>query len=263
MIIIGEKINATRSEVAEALDARDADTIRRLATEQVEAGATYIDVNAGHPTEEQERMAWLIDTVQGATDLPLSIDSSDPAVVRDALTRVDSKPLVNSISLEAERLESLLEVVAGADCAVVALLMSDEGVPAGVEDRLARAETLASTLTEKAGKALGDLFVDPCFMAIYTDPNAGGSVLESIAAIRAKWPEIHITGGLSNTSHGLPKRKWINLAYLVAAMARGLDAAIADPCVRPTMPLVLAAEAVLGRDPMAMAYVTAEREGKL
>ncbi len=264
MIVIGEKINATRKAVAAAIETGDDAFIRGLALEQVNAGADYLDVNGGHPTREAEVMDWLLDLVQETTPAPVSVDSSSPEVVRAALKRLArTKPLVNSITLERERMATYLDLVAEHECGVVALLMSDEGVPKGVDDRKRRAEQLVTALMDDAGKSPDEIYLDPAFLTLYTEERAGLDVLEALRWIRATWPEIHITGGLSNASYGLPKRRWINQAYLMMAMVHGMDSVIIDPTVEGTMALVRAAEVVLGRDPMGMAYMSAERDGSL
>lgn len=263
MIIIGEKINATRKKVGAAIEAKDRDHIVELAMQQVEAGASYLDVNGGHPTREIEVLEWLVDIVQDTTDTPICLDSSNKEAIIAGLKKVKAKPLINSISLEKERLEQYLPIIRDHDCGVIALLMSDDGVPSSLEDRKSRADKLISTLVSDAKKNPSDIYVDPCFLAIYTEEDAGLPLLETISYIKEKWPEVHVTGGLSNASYGLPKRKWINQAFLTIAMSRGMDSVIIDPCVEGTMPLVLAAEVVLGLDEMGMTYTQAGRAEKL
>lgn len=261
MIIIGEKINATRKQVAQAIKLQDAQAIAELARMQAEAGANYVDVNGGDPEHEVENMVWLIDVVQGAVQLPLSLDSVNPQAIMAGLKRVKHKPIINSITLEKKRMEQTLSIVRDYPCSVVALLMNDNGVPSGVDDRLRMAEELVGRLID-AGKLEDEIFVDPCFLTVYTEPNAGLDLLESIRRIRKRWPNIHISGGVSNASHGLPERKWINQAYLLLAMGAGLDAAIIDPCTEGTMPLVMAARVILNKDEMAMNYIAATRVDK-
>jgi len=262
MIVIGEKINATRKQVSAAIDAKDGGAIAELARSQADAGATYLDVNGGHPTGEIEVLKWLLEIVQSTVDLPVALDSANPDAILEGLKLVRKKPIINSISLEKDRLEKYLPVISDHECAVIALLMSDDGVPSGLEDRQRRTEELVGKLTD-AGKKLDEIFVDPCFLAVYTEPNAGLDVLEAIRWMRKRWPEIHITGGVSNSSYGLPKRRWVNQAYLLLAMGAGLDSVIIDPLVEGTMPLVRASEVILGIDQMGMNYIEAGREDKL
>ncbi|MCY2929324.1 MAG: dihydropteroate synthase [Planctomycetota bacterium] len=144
MIIIGEKINATRKAIAAALAERNEKAIIQTAVEQAAAGADFIDINGGDPREgmEEKNMAWLVELVQANTDKALAIDSADVGAMRKGLSLVRKKPILNSISLESDRLGPMLPIVAEHDCMVVALLMSDEGTPCRVDDRLHRAEAL-------------------------------------------------------------------------------------------------------------------------
>jgi len=260
MIIIGEKINATRKGIGAAIEARDAALIARTATEQVAAGAHYIDVNGGDPRPGQEakNMAWLMEVVQGSVDLPASIDSADAEAVRIGLEMARRKPIVNSISLERHRLEPMLPLLAEHECVVVALLMTDGGTPCGVDDRRKSAAELIERLLA-AGKKLEEIIVDPCFLPVSADAGSGRSVVEAIAAIRKDWAEVHIGGGLSNMSFGLPQRRFVNLAALAQCIFAGMDVAIVDPCVAGTMETIYAAEAVAGRDHFCMNYVRAMR----
>lgn len=258
MIIIGEKINATRKAIAKALADQDEQHIITTAKEQVEAGAKYLDVNGGDPREGQEakNMAWLIDLVQANTDAAVAVDSANPDAVRVGLSMAKKKPILNSISLETDRLDSILPIVGEFDCMVVALLMSDDGTPTGIDDRMARAEALIEKITA-AGKKIDEIIIDPCFLPVSTDTMCGRTVIDAIAAIRAKWPEIHIGGGCSNISFGLPKRKLVNFALLSQAIYCGMDAGLIDPCISGIMETILAAEAVAGKDDFCMNYVMA------
>ncbi|MFB3891375.1 MAG: dihydropteroate synthase [Phycisphaerae bacterium] len=260
MIIIGEKINATRKAISAALASHDAAHIIKTAREQAAAGAHYIDVNGGDPREGQEarNMAWLMDLVQANTDAAIAVDSADPQAVRVGLKMAKKKPILNSISLEKARLEKMLPIVGEFDCMVVALLMSDAGTPSGVDDRLASAEALIGRLTA-AGRKLDEIIVDPCFLPVSADQTAGRRVIEAIAKIHEKWPDVHIGGGCSNISYGLPKRRFVNFALLAAAIFHGMDTGIIDPCAPEIMSIIRAAEAVAGRDEFCMNYVQAER----
>ena len=256
MVIIGEKINATRKKIAAALEARDARAIIQAAAEQADAGADYLDLNGGDPREgrETENMEWLIGLVQEHTDLPVAVDSANPEAVEVGLSKARKKPILNSISLEQDRLDPLLPLVGKHECMVVALLMSDGGTPHGVDDRVQNAEKLIGRLTS-AGKEIDEIIVDPCFLPISADPASGRAVVDATAAIRAKWPELHIGGGLSNISYGLPQRRCVNLAALAQCIYAGMDYAIVDPCMEGIVSTILAAEALAGRDEFCMNYV--------
>jgi len=172
------------------------------------------------------------------------------------------RPVLNSISLEADRLETLLPLAAEHDCMVIALLMGASGPPCGVDDRLDNAGQLIERITA-AGKQAGDIIIDPCFFPVSADANCGRMVMDAIAAIRDAWPDVHVGGGVSNISFGLPNRRQVNLAALAQAIYHGMDVAIVDPCVEGVTATIHAAEAVAGRDEFCMNYVTAAREGRL
>jgi 5-methyltetrahydrofolate--homocysteine methyltransferase len=264
MIIIGEKINATRKSIAAALESRDEKTLIQTAVEQAEAGADYIDINGGDPREgvEAKNMEWLMGLVQANVDKPVAVDTADPNAMKVGLEMAQKRPILNSISLESERLETMMPLVEQFDCMVVALLMSDDGTPCGVDDRFGNAEKLVGKLLE-AGKKEEDIIVDPCFLPVSTDPQAGRRVIEAIDKIHTTWPKIHIGGGCSNISFGLPKRKLVNFALLSQAIYFGMDAGLIDPCAPGIIATILAAEAVAGKDDFCMNYVMAEREGRL
>lgn len=264
MIVIGERINATRKSVAAAIAGRDAGHIIRLAAEQVSAGADYLDVNAGDPApaREVENVEWLIDIVQANTDVPLCIDSANPDAVAAGLARAARKPIVNSVSLESERLASFLPIVRRGECMVIALCMADEGMPAGAGDRVERAGRLIDHLT-RAGKQPGEIIVDPCFFPASAQPESARHVCEAIAEIRRRFPGVHVGGGLSNVSYGLPGRRFVNLAMLAAAVHHGMDAAIIDPCAPGMVPLALAGEVLSGADEWCANYIAAHRRGRL
>lgn len=263
MLIIGEKINGTRAEVAAAIAARDEAKIRELARAQVEAGADYLDVNAGTSAgEEPEALVWLVRTVQEEVDVPLSLDTPNPAALEAALAEVRRTPLVNSISGERERLAGSLPLAAAHGCPVIALALDDTGMPKDADDRLRVIRRLLEE-TRRAGIPDESVYVDPLIMAISTGDEQGAIALETMRRVRAELPEAHLTGGLSNVSFGMPARGLINRAFIVLAIAAGLDVAITDPTNRDLMGTILAAEAVLGRDRFCRNYTSAFRAGRI
>ncbi|KPK82912.1 MAG: hypothetical protein AMJ81_08875 [Phycisphaerae bacterium SM23_33] len=264
MIIIGEKINATRKSIAAAIQARDGEHIIQVAREQVAAGADYLDLNGGspQPQAEVENMKWLVELVQAHVEVPLCIDSANPAAIEAGLSLAKAKPIVNSVSLEPGRLESLLPILSARECMVIGLCMSEEGMPTGTDDRLERAGRLVEALTG-AGKQMDEIILDPCFLPVSAQPGAGRAVCEAIARIRREFPPVHVGGGLSNVSFGLPQRRLVNLAMVVSAVYCGMDAALIDPGSPMMLPLILAAEVVTGADEWCAQYVAAYRQGRL
>ena len=264
MIVIGEKINATREAIAAALQSRDEQHIIATAAEQVAAGADYLDVNGGDPDPGAEvaNMEWLTGLLQANADVPLCIDTANPEAMAKALTLAEKKPIANSVSLEAERIDALLGVIARHECMVIGLCMSDEGTPTGVDDRVERAGRLIEAIAG-AGKAVSDIIIDPCFFPASAQPESVRHVCLAMAEIKKRFPEVHLGGGVSNTSHGLPKRRLINLAMLAVATFHGMDVALVDPCTPGVAARLRAAEVLSGADEFCMNYVTAYREGKL
>ncbi len=262
MLVIGERINATRKRIREAVLAGNADLIKEEARRQVEAGAHMLDVNGGIEGREPELLKWLVGIVQGVTDVPLCLDSADPDALRQALPLCRGQAMINSVTDEDARCAALLPVILEARTKVVALCMSASGPPSGVDDRVTTAVRLVDRLTS-AGVPPQDIYVDPCVFPTSTGGAHGPALLEAVGRIRALCPEVHTTCGVSNVSFGLPARKLLNEVFLMMLLGRGLDAAIIDPCDTGLMARVTAAEALIGRDDFCEAYLLSYRAGKL
>jgi cobalamin-dependent methionine synthase I len=263
MKIIGEKINGTRSQVKKAVAERDTAFIQTLAQNQVAGGANWLDVNAGTPPErEPDDLIWLIQTVQAAVDVPLCLDSANPLALAAGIKEVKHSPLINSLSGEKKRLEGILPLVSQSQCSVIALALDDKGIPASVEDRLSVIRFLAGEL-HKVGVTDDRIYVDPLVMTIASNTESGRIAFDTMRAVRAEFPNAHLTCGLSNISFGLPVRTIINQAFLTLALAAGLDTAIMDPMDRDLRKALLAADVVLGRDRHCLNYTRAYRSGLL
>ncbi|BBO76032.1 methyltetrahydrofolate--corrinoid methyltransferase [Desulfosarcina widdelii] len=261
MIVIGELINASRKAIKAAIEAGDAEAIAKVAKDQAEAGADYIDVNAGiFVGKEPEYLKWLVETVQQATDKPCAIDSPDPKAIEAALAVHKGTPMINSISLEKERYEKLLPVIAGTDLKVIALCMSDAGMPQTVADRMTIADELVGGLL-KNNVAVESIFVDPLVQPVSVNTTFGVEFINTIEKIVAAFPGIHTACGLSNISYGLPARKFMNRIFVTMAIAKGLDGAIINPLDSSMMATIIAAEALAGRDGFCMNYLKAFRAG--
>jgi 5-methyltetrahydrofolate--homocysteine methyltransferase len=263
MKIIGEKINGTRRLVGKAIAERDAAFIRNLAKKQVDAGAYWLDVNAGtHPDQEPDDLVWLIDLVQEVVDVPLCLDSANPKALRAAMKEVKKTPMINSISGETARLSGILPIVAEFGCEVIALCMDDKGIPA---TGAARMEVIGKVFeeTRRAGVPDEKVYVDPLAMTIATNIKAGQVIFDSMRAIRAQYPQVHISCGLSNVSFGLPVRSLINRTFLVLALNAGMDTALIDPNDRELQAAMCAADLLLGNDKHCLNYTRAFRAGLL
>ncbi len=263
MNIIGEKINGTRKKVATAIVNRDADFIRDLAKRQVDDGANWLDVNAGtHPDREVDDLLWLIDLIQGVTDVPLCLDSANPQALTAAVGKTSKTPMINSISGEPDRLGNVLPIVARNGCPVIALAMDAQGIPPDVEGRMTVVHRLVKAARE-AGVADDKLYIDPLVMTIGTNTEGGRITLDSIRTVHTEYPQVHISLGLSNISFGLPARSLINRTFLTLAIAAGMDTAIIDPNDRELRAARFATDLLLGHDKHCLNYTRAFRKGLL
>lgn len=263
MLIVGELINSSRKAISEAIKAGDGEGIKKIARDQSEHGADYIDVNAGtFVGKESEYLNWLIESVQAVTDVPCCIDSPDPKAVEAAMAVHKGVPMVNSISLEKERYDGLLPVVTSNECKVIALCMSDEGMPETAEDRFAKAEDLVNRLVQKGVKE-DNIYVDPLVQPVSTNQTYGVEFLKAINMIMERLQGVHTICGLSNISYGLPKRLLLNQTFMVMAVYMGLDASIINPMDKRMIANIIAAETLAGKDQFCMNFLDAYRSQKL
>jgi 5-methyltetrahydrofolate--homocysteine methyltransferase len=259
MLIVGELINASRKAIGAAIERKDAGNIAKIAKDQSEAGADFIDVNAGvFVGKEPEYLEWLVKTVQTAVDEPCCIDSPDPKAIEKALAAHNGVAMINSISLEKERYDALMPIIAGTDLKVVALCMSDEGMPETTADRMKIADKLVNGLLQNH-IPLENIYVDPLVQPVSTNNSFGIEFLNAIEQIVATFEGIHTVCGLSNVSFGLPDRKFLNQTFMSMAIAKGLDGAIVNPMDKKMMANIIAAEALAGRDEYCMTYLKAYR----
>ncbi len=261
MIIIGEKINGTRKQVNKAVLEHDAGFIQALARSQAEAGADYLDINAGTSSDrEPDDVIWLVNTVQEVVDKPLCLDSPNPKALLAGLDAAKQPPMINSISAEPDRLQSVLPVVAKYGLKTLAMAIDSNVIQTTCEKRMGIVRRLLEE-TRKAGVPDENMYVDSLTMSVATSTDAARVTLETMRTILAEFPKAHLTGGLSNVSFGLPARTLINRVFLTLAIEAGLDSAIIDPTDRGLMETLYAANAVLGRDRFCAKYNRAYRAG--
>jgi len=260
MLIVGELINASRKAIGEAIRVQDAEAVRKVAIDQREAGADFIDVNAGiFVGKEADYLQWLVKTVQEATnDAPCCIDSPDPKAIHAALSVHKGIAMINSISLEKSRYDTLVPVVAGTDLKVIALCMSDDGMPETTEQRLKIADRLINGLVQN-NVPIDNIYVDPLVQPVATNKDFGIEFLNAVEAISKEFKGVHTMCGLSNISYGLPNRKFINQAFAIMAVAKGLDGLIINPLDKRMMASLVTAETLVGRDNYCSNYLNAYR----
>ncbi len=259
-------------------DAEDGyEYLRRVVADQEEAGAHYLDVNVDEislkTAEQRAAMTWLVCYVRSVTSLPISVDSSDITIIESGLQAAcggREAPMLNSASLE--RVEALdLAIEYGAKVIVTAA--GGAGMPSTADERVDNASRMVESALEK-GIDAPDIFVDPLVFPISVDGSFGLHTLDAIRAIRNRFgPEIHITGGMSNVSFGIPARKLMNAVFMNLAVDAGADSGIIDPVMNPpsavfdadrdSVPYRLAEDTLLGRDEYCANYIRAWRKGIL
>ena len=262
MIVIGELINTSRKSIAAMVKEQDRAGIQKVAGDQADGGADYIDVNAGTFVDnEAECLKWLITNVQSKTDRPCCIDSPNPSAVETALSVHKGTAMINSISLEKERYNALLPVIAGTGLKVIALCMSDEGMPETADERLNIADKLVNGLV-KNNVFPENIFIDPLVQPVATRVDYGVEFLDALEKIKTVLKGVHTVCGLSNISYGLPARKLMNRTFMAMAIAKGLDAVILNPLDNKMTANISAALALAGKDDFCMNYIKAYRAGK-
>ena len=266
MIIIGELINGTRKRIKQALADRDSAYIAKLVKQQDEAGASFIDLNPGTVGDQEVADAvWLVQVAQAATEKPLCFDTPNPAAMAAAFEAYTGSavPMINSISLEPERLATMLPLVKDAGCNVIALSLGDAGMPTRPGDREKAALPLLDLLVDQAGLPPERIFMDPIITPVSTQAEVVGLICGAVRAIKEHNPKAHVTSGLSNISFGLPNRKLLNRVAVTLFMEAGRDSAVMDPLDAQIMAQIFATEALLSCDEYCMNYLTAFRAGKL
>ncbi|HSV32025.1 MAG TPA: dihydropteroate synthase [Atribacteraceae bacterium] len=264
MLIVAERINATRKSIREALEKKDTDFFVQEAQRQSQAGAHYIDLNAGtEATREVDDLKWLVEVVQDVVAIPVCLDSANDRALEEALKVYRKKEvMINSFTAEKERIEVLLPIARDSGADVVGLAMGEGGIPQSVGDRMKLVDVLVEAC-DQYGIDLGKLWIDPLVVPIGTDQNQGRIFLETLVAIPAKYPKVRTICGLSNISFGMPNRKLINRAFAGLCVGYGLGGAIIDPLDRSLMSILYASEALMGQDEFCMNYLGAFRSGCL
>ena len=261
MIIIGEKINGSIPAVGKAITERNAEFIKERAKMQAECNATFLDCCASVEEKiEVETLKWMIDLIQEVTDVPICVDSPSPESCVAAIPFCKRPGLVNSVSMEGNKIDLIFPVIADTKWECVALLCDDKGIPNSVERRMEVFHNLM-TKAKEYGIDPSRLHIDPLVVTLSTDEEALTTFAECCRQIKKEYPTIHITSGLSNISFGLPVRKNINQAFMVLAMNAGMDSAIVDPTNREMLGIIYATEALLQKDEYCLEYIGAYRSG--
>jgi len=262
LFVIGERINPTgKKDLKEAFKTNDISPALDFANEQKTAGADALDINVGVPgIDENEIMRKLIIELGARMSLPLCIDSSYPEVIENALRIYPGRALINSISAEKGKAENLLPVMKKYGAMAILLPIGEKGIPKTGEERIEIIRSLFDKGLE-AGLKKEDFLIDGLAFAISSSESAASETFKVL-----RWCSengFKTVLGISNSSFGLPQRRWINSSYLSAAMQNGLNGAIINPNEELLMNTALATAAVLGRDNDFSAYISSITEGQI
>ena len=259
-VIIGERINPTnRKLLAEEMKAGNLERVQQDAMSQINAGAQILDVNAGVPlADEPKILADSIKLIQSISDVPLCIDSSIVEALKCGLEAYQGKALLNSVTGEEERLETVLPLVKQFGCAVIGISNDDSGISEDINVRF----EVAKKIVERAmdhGIPKEDVLIDPLVMPIGAINDAGKQVLELIKKLQNEL-QVNTTCGASNLSFGLPNRHGLNTAFIAMAIANGMPCAITNPLEKEIMQSIRGANVVMGHDPECSDWIMNYRE---
>ena len=272
MIAMWQGLNGTSDESAQGKD-----YIRYEVERQINAGSHYLDLNVDESSyrllEQKQTMEWVVKFVESVSAVPPSVDSSNAEIIEVGLSAYggsQGRPMLNSIALERpEAIDMALKY----DARAIVMASNEVGMPSDSDDRVENVGRILEMALTK-GMAKEDIFVDPLFFPIAVDSNYGRHALDAISRIRADFgDQIHIAGGMSNVSFGIPKRRLVNDVFLYLAIEAGADSGIVDPMTTSagrslnidleSKPVELAMELLQGNDDFAMKYITAFRDGDL
>lgn len=259
-VIIGERINPTgRKIMAAEMIAGDFSRVQSDALAQIAAGAHMLDINAGIPlADEPALLAHCIQLVQSLTDVPLTIDSSIVAALEAGLKVYKGKALVNSVTGEEDRLETVLPLVKKYGAAVVAISNDETGISEDPDVRFEVAKKIVQRAADYGIPAC-DVVVDPLVMPVGAINTAGVQVMRLVHRLRTEL-KVNTTCGASNVSFGLPERNGINSAFLTMAMGAGMTSAITNPLHEEVVRAIMGADVMMGHDPDCARWIRKFRQ---
>jgi 5-methyltetrahydrofolate--homocysteine methyltransferase len=259
-VMIGERINPTgRKILAAEMKAGDFSRVEADVLRQLAAGAHMLDVNAGIPlADEPAILAKTIQLVQSITDVPLSIDSSIVAALEAGLAVYKGKALVNSVTGEEDRLETVLPLVKKYGAAVVAISNDETGISEDPDVRFEVARKIVNRAADY-GIPVSDIVVDPLVMPIGAINQAGVQVFRLLGRLKNEL-KVNTTCGASNVSFGLPAREGISATFLSMAIGAGMTSAIMNPLHEEIVKACMGADVMMGHDPDCARWIKRFRE---
>lgn len=250
--------------IGHAVRTRDIKFLTWAILSQVNAGSHIVDLCCDelsvYPEERKDHMRWLVQTAQSISDVPFAIDSSDPETIKAGLEVYDRKtgrPAINSVSLEAGR-DVLIHLAKEQDCIIFGNGSGASGMPQNAEERVDNLTNLMAMM-DKIGINHDDIYLDPLVFPVGAGPEFGAHFLDAVKELRRRFPDVHIFGGLSNVSFGLPRRKLLNHAFITLSIVNGCDAIMIDPLMNDPneyMEFKIAADVMTAKDEYALQFLS-------
>ncbi len=263
MEIFSGRINTSLEGISDMLLARDESALLCTAREQIELGAQAIVLNcATHLSTEIDDMEWMIHTLQASLNVPLIPDSPNPDLHREALKYIRcERPIVNSTTLEAERIRRLLPCVKEHNARLIVLLHDESGMPACVEDRL-RMLPKVENLMREYSLSYSDIYLDPLMFPISVDEENAVTFVRSLQQIRQLEPRFQFICGLDNISYGMPASEIINVAMLYMLAGNNMEAVL-TALTPQNAPFIIAMQAMTGQEGGTLSYIREYRRKRL
>lgn len=259
MIFIGERINTGFKEIKAAVLAHDASVIKEWAVKQTKAKATYLDVNLGAASAKVEDLCWMIEQVQSASDLPISIDTNKYPMLKEAVPLCKKPPLINSTPAIESKMKEIFPLVAEYGCSIIGLVMDEAGSPKTTEKRVEIGGQILATAME-FGIPPDHVFLDPIVMPMKYMQDQAKIILAAASQFQLfSDPPPHVVCGLSNVSNGAIHKKLINRTFAVMMAASGMDAVILDVTDEELVNALITADLVMNRSIYADSYLEAFR----
>jgi len=264
VLIIGERINTVKKNIALAVEKRDVEAIQKEAINQVKSGVDVLDINVGSPLKEVENMRWAVKVIQEVVNIPLCIDSPNPETIKAGfdVCRDKKRAWANSITLQKKKIEGMLPLVKKYNCPLIALCIDDKGVPPTARERVEIAQRLIRVVGD-FGISLDNLYIDCLIEPISVGEGKVQQTLATIKMMKNNFSQIKTVICLSGVSFGLPERRLINRTFLPLLIEAGVDAIFLDPLDEALMATLKAVNALLDKDESCLDYIRAYREGKL
>ena len=260
MYVIGERINGMFQDVKQAIVDKNAEVIKDLATRQMAAGATALDINVGPASGDAEgAMLWLVECVREVSDAPLAIDTAKWDVMQAVIPKVPGEVIINSTKADVETVVEYVGLAAANDAGLIGLTIDADGVPGSLDKRVELgAQILAMAMD--GGVPMDKMFIDPIILPVNVSPKTPMHCMEAITQLKNfADPAPHLLLGLSNVSQRCSNRSLINRTYLAMCIGAGLDAAIMDPLDTDLMDSAITAELLLEKMIYCDSYLAAAR----